>query len=232
MSAIAASPLKRVTRFYEATNGKKAIMALTGVILFAYVVGHLVGNLQVFAGDGGDRINHYAELLHSTGALLWVVRALLLLAVGLHIVASFQLWALNRAARPVSYYRKDDVPASYAARTMQWSGPIIAAFIVFHILHLTAGTVLPMATLSGGGMDVYSNIVNGFRIWYVSLAYMVAVSLLGLHLFHGIWSMFQSLGISHPRYTPGIKKFAAVFAIVLTAGYLSIPVAVMAGIVR
>lgn len=232
MSTIAVTPVHRVIRFYEATNGKKAVMAITGVILFGYVVGHLLGNLQIFAGDGGERINRYAEFLHSLGIMLWVVRFLLLGAVGLHIVASFQLWLLNRAARPVPYYKKDDVPASYAARTMKWSGPIIGAFIVFHILHLTVGDVLPLQKLPNGGYDVYHNIIAGFSIWYVALAYIVAVSLLGLHLFHGLWSMFQSVGIAHPRYTPGIKKFAAVFAIVLTAGYISIPVGVLAGIIR
>lgn len=227
MSAIATTPIRRMTRFYEATNGKKAVMAITGVILFGYVVGHLLGNLQVFAGDQGAAINRYAAFLHSSGAMLWSVRLLLLLAVVLHIVASFQLWALNRAARPIGYYKKDDVPSAYAARTMKWSGPIIAAFVVFHVLHLTTGDVLPL-----DAHDVYGNIVAGFQRWYISAAYIVAVALLGLHLYHGVWSMFQSVGISHPRYTPGIKKFAAVFSIVITAGYISIPVAVMAGFVR
>ncbi len=227
MSAIATTPIHRVTRFYEATNGKKAVMAITGVILFGYVVGHLLGNLQIYAGDGGAAINRYAAFLHASAALLWAVRSLLLLAVVLHIVASYQLWALNRSARPVGYYRKNDVPAAYAARTMKWSGPIIAAFVVFHILHLTSGDVLPIDP-----HDVYANIVDGFRHWGVSASYIVAVSLLGLHLYHGVWSMFQSMGINHPRYTPGIQKFAAVFAIVITAGYISIPVSVLTGIVR
>ena len=227
MSAIATTPIHRVTRFYEATNGKKAVMAVTGVILFGYVVGHLLGNLQVFAGDQGAAINRYAAFLRSTGVMLWAVRSLLLFAVGLHIVASFQLWVLNRAARPVGYYKKDDVPSAYAARTMKWSGPIIGAFVVFHVLHLTTGDVLPLDP-----HNVYANIVEGFRRWYVSAAYIVAVALLGLHLYHGVWSMFQSMGINHPRYTPGIQKFAAVFAIAIAAGYISIPVAVLTGIVR
>lgn len=233
MSATATvSPLHRAIHFYSATNGKKAVMAITGVILFGYVVGHLLGNLQIFAGDGGKAINRYAEFLHSTGAMLWAVRFLLVFTVGLHIVSSFQLWVLNRSARPVAYYKKDDVPTAYAARTMKWSGPIIAAFVVFHILHLTTGNVLPLATTAEGGFDVYHNVVTGFQIWYIAAAYIVAVTLLGIHLYHGLWSMFQSMGFSHPRYTPRLKAGAKAFAIIITAGYVSIPVSVLAGIVR
>jgi len=235
MSAtLTVSPLHRATRFYEATNGKKAVMAITGVILFGYVLGHLLGNLQVFAGGGPEApINRYAHFLHSQPAVLWVVRGLLFAAVVLHIVSSIQLWVLNHRARgPVSYYKKDDVPTAYAARTMKWSGPIIAAFVIFHVLHLTTGDVLPLATLPEGGYDVYFNMVNGFRLWWVSAAYIVAVTLLGFHLYHGLYSMFQSMGLNHPRYTPRLKRFAQGFAIVVTAGFISIPAAVLAGILR
>jgi succinate dehydrogenase / fumarate reductase cytochrome b subunit len=222
--------LHRAIHFYEATNGKKAVMALTGVILFGYVLGHLVGNLQVYAGEA--RINRYAEFLHSMGPLLWAVRCVLGAVVVLHIVSSIQLWILNHAARPVPYHKKDDVPGAYAARTMKWSGPIIAAFVIFHILHLTTGDVLPLARTPEGGYDVYHNLISGFSIWYISAAYIVAVALLGLHLYHGLWSMFQSTGFSHPRYTPRLKVLAKVFAVAITAGYISIPVSVMAGIIR
>lgn len=230
MSAIAtAGPLHRAIRFYEATNGKKAVMAATGVILFGYVLGHMLGNLQIFVGPA--QINNYAAFLHSHEGALWAVRAVLIAAVVLHIVASAQLWLANRAARPISYYRKDDVPSAYAARTMKWSGPIIAAFVIFHVLHLTTGDVLPLRHVAGTEFyDVYRNIIDGFRHVAVSIAYIVAVSLLGLHLFHGLWSMFQSMGLNHPRYTPGIKRFAAVFAVLVTAGFISIPVAVLAGV--
>lgn len=234
MSATATvSPVRRAIRFYEATNGKKVVMAATGVLLFGYVVAHLAGNLQVFAGGGPDApINRYAHLLHAAGGLLWGARIVLLAAVGLHITAAVQLWLLNRAARPVAYYRKDDVPAAYAARTMKWSGVIIGAFVVFHVLHLTTGHVVPLATLPEGGLDVYANVVAGFQIWYISAAYIVAVALLGLHLYHGVYSMFQSMGLNHPRYTPAIKRTAEALAIAITAGYISIPVAVLAGILR
>lgn len=227
------TPVHRAIRFYEATNGKKAVMAATGVVLFGYVVAHLAGNLQIFAGGGPDApINRYSQLLHSAGGLLWGARIVLLVSVGLHILAAVQLWALNRAARPIRYHKKDDVPTAYAARTMRWSGVIIAAFVIFHVLHLTTGDVVPLATLPDGSYDVYANVVAGFQIWYVSLAYIVAVSLLGMHLYHGVYSLFQTVGFNHPRYTPGIKRFSEAFAIALTAGYISIPAAVMAGILR
>src|ERR1700730_1453763 len=145
MSAIAINPLHRAVRFYEASIGKKAVMAVTGVILFGYVVGHLLGNLQIYSADR-DQVNRYAAFLHdpSRASLLWGVRIVLLLAVAMHIVASLQLWNLKRAARPIGYVKKDDVPSAYAARTMMWSGPIIAAFVVFDMMHLTVGSVLPL----------------------------------------------------------------------------------------
>ena len=229
MSAIATtSQLHRSIGFYESTLGKKVVMAVTGVILFGYVLGHLIGNLQIYAPDG-QQINHYAHFLHSHGLLLWVVRCGLLAAVGLHITASVQLWLLKRAARPESYVKKDDLPASYAARTMIWSGPIIAAFVIFHVLHLTVGSVLPLATLPDGDMDVRTNVITGFQHPAVAIFYIIAMALLCMHLYHGLWSMFQSLGVNHPRYTPMIKKFAAAFAWFVAIGNISIPVAVLAG---
>jgi succinate dehydrogenase / fumarate reductase cytochrome b subunit len=226
MSAIATSQLNRSVRFYEAAAGKKVVMALTGVILFGYVLAHMLGNLQIF--EGPDAINTYAHFLHSHEGALWVARSILLLSVVLHIVASVQLWVLNYKARPVSYVRKADVPASYAARTMKWSGPIIAAFVIFHVLHLTTGDILPLQAAPADSPDAYDNVIMGFQHPAIAIFYIVAVLLLCMHLYHGLWSMFQSLGISHPRYTPGLKRFAAIFAIVVAAGYISIPVAAMA----
>jgi succinate dehydrogenase / fumarate reductase cytochrome b subunit len=225
MSAIATTPLTRRVRFYEAAAGKKVVMAVTGVILFGYVLAHMLGNLQIF--EGADAINSYAHFLHSHEGALWVARSVLLVAVVLHIVASIQLWALNNKARPVAYVRKADVPASYAARTMKWSGPIIAAFVIFHVLHLTTGDILPLQAAPPDSPDAYDNVIMGFQHWWIAVFYMIAVVLLCMHLYHGLWSMFQSLGIAHPRYTPRIKRAAAVFAIVIAAGYLSIPIASM-----
>lgn len=213
----------RAVRFYEAAIGKKIVMAVTGFILCGYVFAHLIGNLQIYLGP--EQINKYAQLLHSTLPLLWFARMVLLSAVVLHVVCSIQLWLLNRAARPVSYVKAQNIPVGYASRTMLWSGPIIAAFVTFHVMHFTTGSVnLPYREL-----DVYNNVVNGFRIVPVSIAYITAMVLLCLHLYHGVWSMFQSLGVSHPRYSRWLKRFAAAFAIFIAAGNISIPVSVMAG---
>ena len=205
-------------------------MAVTGVMLFGYLLAHLIGNLQIYSGNAAA-INAYAELLHSKPGLLWVARSVLLLAVFLHIVSSVQLWLMKRAARPVGYFKKEDTGANYAARTMLFSGPIIAAFVIFHVLHLTTGDVVPLQKTEHG-MDVYHNVIAGFQNPAISGFYIVAMLLLCLHLYHGLWSMFQSLGISHPRYTPCLKKFAAVFAFLIAIGNISIPVSVMIGVIK
>jgi succinate dehydrogenase / fumarate reductase cytochrome b subunit len=231
MSAIATTPLNRSIGFYESTLGKKVVMAVTGVILFGYVLAHLIGNLQIYSPDPAQ-INRYAHFLHSHDILLWVARCVLLSAVILHITASVQLWLLKQKARPDAYVKKDDVPTSYAARTMVWSGPIIAAFVIFHVLHLTVGSVLPLHNLADGDMDVRTNVIAGFQNPAVAGFYIIAMALLCMHLYHGLWSMFQSLGVSHPRYTPIIKKFAAAFAWFVAIGNISIPVAVLAGVLK
>jgi succinate dehydrogenase / fumarate reductase, cytochrome b subunit len=233
MSAIAIRPIHRAVGFYEAPIGKKAVMAATGLVLFGYVVGHLAGNLQIYASDP-EQINRYAAFLHNpaNAAALWIVRAFLLACVVVHITASVQLWLQNRAARPVPYVKKDDVPASYAARTMIWSGPIIGAFIVFHVLHLTSGAVVPLRDVGGNQMmpDVRYNVITGFHDHpAVAAFYIFAMALLCLHLYHGVWSMFQSVGASHPRYTPWLKRFAAICAFGIAIGNISIPIAALAG---
>jgi succinate dehydrogenase / fumarate reductase, cytochrome b subunit len=225
MSAIATTSLNRGLRFYDATIGKKVMMAVTGVILFGYVLGHMLGNLQIFAGR--QMINDYAHFLHSHEGALWAARVVLLASVVLHIVASVQLWILNNKARPVAYVRKRDVPASYAARTMKWSGPIIAAFVIFHVLHLTTGDIVPLYQGAPDSPDAYNNVITGFQHPAISIFYIVAVVLLSMHLYHGLWSMFQSMGVNHPRYTPRLKRFAAIFAVLIAVGYISIPVAAL-----
>jgi succinate dehydrogenase / fumarate reductase, cytochrome b subunit len=233
MSSIALNPIHRAVRFYEAPIGKKVLMAVTGVVLFGYVIGHLLGNLQIYSSDP-SQINKYAAFLHNpTNAIpLWGIRGFLVACVLAHILACTQLWLQNRAARPIGYYKKADVPTSYAARTMIWSGPIVGAFIVFHILHLTAGKVVQLREVAENAPDVHYNVIAGFQNPLLAGFYILAIALLCTHLYHGLWSMFQSVGFSHPRYTPLLKRIAALIAIFIAVGNISIPVACLAGILK
>ncbi len=228
MSATALNLSAAKLRFWQTTIGKKAVMAVTGFILFGFIVGHLLGNLQIFLPP--EKINNYAKMLRVIPELLWAARITLLISVLLHIWASIQLTLQQSAARPVKYVKKANVNSTYASRTMMWSGPIIAAFIIFHLLHFTFGTVHP-----GGPFDphnVYNNVVTGFQVWPVSLFYIIAMLMLCYHLYHGLWSMFQSLGFSHPVYTSWLQYFAKLFAILIAVGNISIPVAVLAGFIK
>lgn len=226
MSAVAASSstLARSVGFYRSTLGKKVVMAVTGVFLFGFLVAHMAGNLQFFAGP--DVLNNYALKLREVPALLWGLRLALLVATVLHIVASVQLARLQSQARPVRYVRKTHVGSNYASRTMMWSGPIIAAFLVYHLLHLTLG----VSGLPFEHLQPYENLVAGFSNPLVSLSYIVAMVLLGMHLYHGLWSMFQTMGLSHPRYTPKIKLFAKTMTALIILGFLSVPIAILLGI--
>lgn len=215
-----------VARFYDSTIGKKAVMAVTGAILFGFLVGHMAGNLQVFLGR--EVMNHYAETLHANMNLLWAARIILLVSVVLHAWAAVQLSAVKSAARPVGYVKPGNVQSSLASRTMMLSGPVIALFVIGHLLHLTTGTIHPQFV----ELRAYENVIHGFSNPLASGLYIVAMLLVGSHLSHGIWSMFQSLGFSHPRYTPRLKQFSTVFAWLLIAGFISVPLAVLAGIVR
>jgi len=225
MSPATAGTRERV-RLFDATIVKKAVMAVTGVILFVFVVGHLLGNLQVFLG--AERINAYAAFLRSNLELLWGVRIVLLVSVIAHIVVTVQLASLKSRARPVGYAKKKNGHSTIASRTMYYSGPMIAAFVIYHLLHMTAGVVHP--DFQEG--EVFANLVYGFQQIPVSIAYIVAIAFLCLHLNHGIYSTFQTLGAAHPKYMPRIKRAAAVISILLFLGYISIPISVMAGIIH
>lgn len=213
--------------FFATTIGQTALMATTGAFLYLYVFFHLLGNLQVYLGR--EQINAYAIFLHSHYAMLWAARTLLLAAVLLHITIGANLWWLGRhAARPIPYFMKKDVPPAYASRTMMRSGSMILVFVIFHILHLTTGSLgLPFREL-----DVYGNLTAGFHVPWVSIFYIVAMVFLGMHLYHGLWTIFPLLGVSHPRYTRMLKWAAHVFAILIAGGNISIPVAVLAGWLR
>jgi len=215
-----------VARFYDSSIGKKAVVAVTGLVLFGFLILHMLGNLQVFLGR--EVMNHYAETLHGNPGLLWVARVVLLVSVVLHTWAAIQLTAVKAAARPVAYVKPGNVQGSTGSRTMMLSGPVIALFVIGHLLHFTTGTIHPQFV----ELHAYENVVNGFANPIAAGLYIVAMILVGFHLSHGIWSMFQSVGFSHPRYTPLIKKFAGVFSWILIAGFISVPIAVLAGIVR
>jgi succinate dehydrogenase / fumarate reductase, cytochrome b subunit len=216
------------SRLWRSSLGKKFLMALSGVILFGFVIGHLIGNLQIFIPDGGAAIDAYGRFLQSSKALLWTTRIGLLVAVIVHIVCAIALTAQNKAARPEPYKFKDYRDAGYAARTMMISGPLIALFVIYHLGHFTTGHF----HRDFEHLAVHHNMITGFRVWWASVAYIVAMVLLGMHLFHGGWSMFQSVGVNHPMWTPILKKGAAIFAVLITLGYISIPLAIWAGIVK
>jgi len=217
------SPIHKALDFFFFFIGKKTVMAVTGMILFGFVLVHMAGNLQVFLGR--EKFDAYGRLLRVEPALLWFARGVLFVSVILHIVASIQLTALNQKSRPIGYKKSTAIDSSYASRTMMWSGPILAAFIVYHILHFTLGTVHP--DFHEG--NVYDNVIAGFRVIPVSIAYIVSMILLGMHLNHGLWSMFQSIGVSNPRYSAGLRRFANIFSVLIVLGFISIPIAVMAG---
>ena len=212
--------------FYATPLGKKAVMAVSGAILFLFVVGHLIGNLQIY--EGPEKLNRYAVFLRSMPALLWGVRLTLLAMIGLHIWSSFALLARKNSARPIGYKQWKATDSSYASRTMYWSGPIILAFVIYHLLDFTFGTVNPHYQEG----NVYANVVASFQVIPVSAFYILAMILLCTHLYHGLWSMFQSLGFYHPRFTPILKRGAAVVAFLIAAGNISIPISVLAGIVK
>lgn len=218
--------------FFRSPMGKKAVMAVTGLVLFGFVLGHMVGNLKLYAG--AEKLNGYAEGLRDLGApffghgeALWIVRAGLLLAVVLHIVSAWQVSRLSQKARPIPYRRKQPQAATYASRTMRWGGVILLLFIVYHLLHLTVGSVhgdfVPH--------DVYHNVVTAFRNPWVAAVYVVANLALGLHLYHGVFSLLQTLGVAGPRVDALRGKAAAAFAIIVTAGNVSFPLSVLTGIV-
>jgi succinate dehydrogenase / fumarate reductase cytochrome b subunit len=226
MSSAAAASSNRAFRFLDATIAKKAIMALTGAAMFGFVAGHLLGNLQVFLGP--ERLNAYAAFLKSNMEVLWGARIGLIVCLVAHVVVTLQLMKAKSDARPVAYRKKDNSHSSIASRTMYKTGPVVLAFVIYHLLHMTLGAVHPRFSEH----DVYSNVVYGFRQWPVSLAYIISVGLLCLHLSHGISSLFQTLGFNHPIHTPRIKRAARVIALLFFLGYASIPFAVMTGIVR
>lgn len=219
--------------FYRSATGKKAVMAVTGVILFGWIFLHMVGNLKLYMGP--VHLNEYAHFLRAMGTpavpesgALWISRLVLLVCVIFHIHSAWALTVLNREARPVGYRDREFVKATYAARTMRWGGVIILLFIIYHLLHLTTG----QAHHDFIKDDVYHNVVSGFQVPWVAAVYIIANLALGLHLYHGVWAMFSSVGITHQRFDNWRRTFATAFALIITLANISFPLSVLAGLVR
>ena len=201
-------------------------MALTGAVLFGYVVVHMLGNLQIYLGP--EALNAYAVKLREMPALLWGVRLLLLASALLHVWAAASLTRTNMAARGAGYRERRNRESTYASRTMRWSGVILLLFVVYHLMHFTFGNVHP-SFIPG---DVFHNVVTGFQSVAVSGFYIAAMVALGLHLYHGVWSMMQTIGLSHPRYDHLRHAFASFVAVVVVAGNVSFPLAVLFGLIH
>lgn len=226
--AVPARPARRsrLQRLLSSSIGLKIITALTGVVLSLFVLGHMVGNLQVF--QGSESINAYGKLLHKEPAILWTARLVLLSAVGLHIWSFIALTRLNAAARSTAYRVVAYKESSFASRSMRFTGPLILAFIIYHLLHLTTGTVHP--DYHEG--DVYGNLVNGLSVVWVAVFYLLAMAALAFHLWHGVWSLFQTLGSSQPRYHSLGRHFATAFTLLVTLGFAAVPLAIVTGLIR
>lgn len=230
------SPMS-ATNLFTSSLGKKFIMAVTGMALFLFVALHLLGNLQVFLGP--EAINRYGNLLQTNTEILWPARIILLILVALHIWSAIKLSAENRAARPQPYAHHEVVAASYASRTMLMSGLIVAAFIIYHLLHFTVQVqainltgkdfTSPSFHDAEGRHDVFAMMIIGFRSPYVSAFYIIGMFLLFLHLSHGLSAMFQSLGWKSPAYTPWIAWFAGIVSWLIFVGYISMPIAIYLG---
>jgi len=223
-------PANPITAWIFSSIGKKTIVAATGIILVLFVIGHMLGNLQIFLGQ--HAINAYAAKLQSLGPLLWIMRLGLLAAVGLHIGFTVSLMADNAAATPQKYVAGNKVPSTIFVRTMRYTGLLLLAFIIFHLAHFTLGFVQPSAfhlTAPDGLHDVYSMMILGFQNVPISLFYIVSVAFLASHLSHGVGSLFQTLGINNRKLRPVFTRGGQVLAWGLFAGFAIIPVAVLTG---
>ncbi|WP_344864465.1 succinate dehydrogenase cytochrome b subunit [Amycolatopsis ultiminotia] len=216
--------------FWRSSIGKKLVMAVTGLVLVAFLFVHMAGNLKIFFGPGD--FDHYAGWLRTIGEpvlhnswYLWAQRAVLLIALVLHITAAVQLSKRDRRARPVKYAHGQRPRASFATHTMRWGGATLAVYVVWHILDLTVG----VANQDFREGQPYHNVVADFQVWWVNLIYFVALLMLGLHINHGFWSAAQTLGITGAARGRTLKTVGTVLAVVLTGGFLIVPIAVMAG---
>lgn len=229
--------MRRVATLYRTTVGKKILMAVSGAVLFGFIFVHMIGNLKMlFPPDatGAYAMDVYAEYLRNFAyplvphyGFLWIFRVVLLAAVIVHVVAAVQLWKLSAGARERRYAKLDDQSLSYASRTMRWGGVIVLLFVIYHILHFTTGQAHP--EFEAGA--VYRNFVTAFQNPLVFGVYLVAQAALALHLYHGVWSFFQTLGLNHPKYNRYRRPFAAAFSAVVFVGFLTPPALVLAGVI-
>ncbi len=227
-----------VCDFYKSTVGKKIAMALSGLVLVLFVIGHMAGNLKIFAGidpsTGDYKIDDYGRFLRAMGAemlghetFLWIVRAVLIACVVIHALSGIQLARLNRRAKPVGYEVKSYRSANAASLTMLYGGLFLILFIVYHISHFTTGAVHFRGFVEG---EVYSNVWSAFQSYGIAGFYVVSMALLALHLYHGTWSMFQTLGVDTPRWNKGIRTAAKLVSIAIFLGFSSVPVLTVTGV--
>ena len=224
-----------LARLASSTVATKAAMAVSGLGLFGFLIGHMLGNLQVFGLFGGrEAMNAYGHFLHSHPMFLWSARLGLLGLLMIHFVSAWRLIFLNNAARPVPYKVKKPIKSTYASRTMRYTGPIVMVYIIYHLLHFTIAGVgiagYPFKD-SLGQVDVYKHVVISFQMVPVALAYIVANALLGLHLWHGLWALFQSLGLVNPKFDALKRTGATALTIFVIAGLLAVPFGVLFGVV-
>lgn len=219
-------------RVRQTSIGRKLLMASASILLFLYIVAHLAGNLKLFLG--ADAFNHYAEWLRVAGeplfpeqSVLWIARVVLLAALFIHVGEYILLWLQKRRARTTRYKKYDPQVFSWMSRAMMWGGIAIFAFVAFHLLHLTTGDAHPDFIVG----DAYHNVVAGFQSVPVAGIYMVGVIALGMHLYHGLWSALQTFGVNNPKYNSYRRPAAAIIAVLITVGYLSIPLAVLTGVI-
>lgn len=237
--------MRRVVALYRSSVGKKILMALTGFLWFGFLIGHMAGNLKAFAG--AEAFNAYAHHLRVFGepmlpeyGFLWAFRLVMLAAFVVHAWLAWQTSRQSWAARPVGYRKQENLNFDFASSLMRWGGVLILAFVVFHILHMTTGHLHPDFDRGGavtpvtphGEMNAFANLVTGLGNPLVAGIYGLALVAVALHLYHGVWSMFQTVGAAHPKYARLRRPFAVAVAVVVFLGFVSIPVAVLTGIVR
>lgn len=224
---MAASLTTETLSFTRTSIGRKVLMAVSGIILVGFVIGHLLGNLQIYLGP--DALNTYARFLHANPGLVWSVRLLLLAALAVHVIGYVQTALQSLRARGTRYQVAQRYSAaSFGSRSMRYTGPLILAYVFYHLAHLTLGTAHPRFD----EQDVYRNVLIGFSSPVPSLVYIAAMTALGLHLVHGVWSMFQTLGLNSFRWSERLRRFSAALTALIVLGNISIPVAVLTGLIR